>query len=132
MAAAIQKTVRRHKPRGTALIVEDSRTDAALIASQLAQLGFRYDITRDGAQGVKAAVGGNYDFILMDIEMPNLDGFEATKAIHAMLGPHSPFIVAVTARTSDGDKRRCEEAGMDYFLSKPIRLATLARLVGDE
>lgn len=129
MAAALLRTSIPTRKHGTALIVEDSPTDAAVLASYLSQLGYQAVVAQDGAAGVRAAIEGDYDFILMDIEMPTLDGLDATRAIHELMGPRSPFIVAITSHTSLGDRLKCQQAGMDYFMAKPVRLAAIAKLV---
>lgn len=74
-------------------------------------------------------MAGDYDFVVMDLEMPQMDGFAATQWIHRTMGPKSPFIVALSGHRSDADQRKCAEAGIDYFLSKPVRFAALQRLL---
>jgi CheY-like chemotaxis protein len=114
----------------TALLVEDSVSQRAVLKAMLERLGCRCDAAEDGRKGVVAALSGAYDFIFMDVLMPEMDGFAATRFIREKMGPHSPFIVAVTCLHSDTDRRRCMEAGMDYFLSKPVRKDALELLLG--
>src|ERR1700689_229220 len=85
-------------------------------------------VASDGAEAVAAHAKRAYDIILMDCQMPELDGFEATAAIRAQPGPQ-PVIVAVTAYAREGERERCLEAGMDDYLSKPFRAEQLIALV---
>lgn len=117
--------------RGRALIVEDSKSDRLLVKSMLERLGCACDVAADGEEGVAAAVSGDYDFIVMDLEMPQMDGLAATRWIHRTLGPSSPFIVALSGHRSDSDRRKAADAGIDYFLPKPVRLSALAKLLAD-
>lgn len=107
------------------LVVDDSETDVLHMGLLLKRLGCSYHVVRDGETGVAEALSGSYDFILMDLEMPGVDGWDATRQIHRVAGPGSPFIAAVTAHNSDGDIRKCAAAGMDYVLVKPVSLAAL-------
>lgn len=115
----------------TALLVEDSASQRAVLKAMLERMGCRCDDAESGEQGIVAALGGAYDFIFMDILMPGMDGFAATRFIHEKMGPRSPFIVAVTGLRSDVDRRRCMEAGMDYFISKPVQKSALRLLLED-
>ena len=114
---------------GRALIVEDSPTDRALLKALLGKMGVACDTARNAADGIAAALSSKYDFIFMDIMLPGMDGRAATRFIHESLGPASPFMVAVTALRGEADRRSCLEAGMDYFLAKPITLRGLQGIV---
>jgi CheY-like chemotaxis protein len=116
---------------GTALVVEDSPSDRLLLKRLLERMGCRCDAVGSGPEGVAAALSGAYDFVFMDVMMPGMDGWEATRFIHASLGPRSPFVVAVTALRSARDRDRCAEAGMDYVLAKPVQREALSRLLHD-
>ena len=98
----------------------------------LGQLGFTADAVFDGAQAVKALQNTPYDLVLMDCEMPEMDGYEATRRIRdprtAALNPQTP-IVAVTASAMPGDRERCLRAGMDDYLAKPIEPDELAQVL---
>lgn len=76
---------------------------------------------------MEAARGGDYHVILMDMQMPELDGLEATQAIRGLGLPRQPHIVALTANAFEADRERCLAAGMDDFLAKPFRLDDLRR-----
>lgn len=117
------------KPHPVALVVEDAQVDGEVLSRLLATLGCRTDWVRDGRAGVLAACSGAYDFVFMDLEMPRMDGLAATRAIQEQLGPDSPFIVAVSGHRGDSDRRACAEAGIDYFLEKPVRKRTLATIL---
>ena len=121
----------RSKPR--VLLAEDHPLNQRVTTVMLEQLGFRVDVVADGAQAVKAANITRYDAILMDCQIPVLDGYRATAAIrlHAGASRNAP-IVAVTASGVGSDRQRCLDAGMDDYLTKPLSLkvlaATLARV----
>lgn len=93
----------------------------------LQKLGFGVDVVSSGLEAVEAALKANYQIILMDVQMPEFDGFDATRAIReaeANTGRHTP-IIALTALAMDGDKERCLAGGMDDYISKPYNLQTL-------
>ncbi|MCA1811282.1 MAG: response regulator [Halobacteriales archaeon] len=121
----------RRQVHGTALVVEDSPTDTLVLKRMLERMGCTVDTATDGEKGVVAALSGAYDFVFMDVMMPGMDGLAATRFIHDKMGPRSPFIVAVTALRSTGDRQRCVDAGMDYVLTKPVQRPALERLVQD-
>jgi len=94
----------------------------------LRRLGVEADLAASGREGVEAAARVRYDLVLMDVQMPDMDGFETTAAIRACegAGPRVP-IVAMTARAMKGDRERCLAAGMDDYLTKPVRGEDLDR-----
>jgi CheY-like chemotaxis protein len=110
------------------LIAEDNRTNQIVIRAQLKKLGYTADVVGDGAAAVDAAGRGAYDLVVMDCEMPTLDGYEATRRIRASRGPRVP-IIALTAHAMAGDRDRCLGAGMDDFISKPVDLKLLSNLL---
>jgi signal transduction histidine kinase/CheY-like chemotaxis protein len=111
------------------LVAEDNATNRRLAERLLERLGYEATVVEDGRQAVDAAEEG-FDAILMDVQMPELDGLAATQRIRATQGSR-PWIVATTANTTAADRRACQEAGMDDYVSKPIRperlVAALAR-----
>ena len=93
----------------------------------LANMGISADLADDGAEAVAANAREPYDVILMDVQMPELDGLEATRRIRAQRGvAHRPWIIAMTANAMEGDREACLAAGMDDYVSKPIRPPELA------
>lgn len=103
------------------LLVEDYPINQKLVTVLLGRLGYKVDLAKDGAQGVKAAQERPYALILMDVQMPVMNGFEATRIIRAGSGPNSRTpIIALTANAMQSDKDACFDAGMDDFLTKPF------------
>ncbi len=113
------------------LVAEDHPVNRKLALQQLKKLGYRADAVTDGRAAIDAVARGNYDLVLMDCQMPEVDGFEATRAIRrdeSVRGGHVP-IVAMTANALEGDREACLSAGMDDYLAKPVQLAALGALV---
>jgi len=113
------------------LVAEDHPVNQQLILRLLERRGHTITIAADGRQAVEAYGRDAFDLIIMDVQMPVMDGFEATAAIRAVeqtTGVHVP-IVAVTAHAMDGDRERCLQAGMDDYMSKPIHTPTLLAFV---
>jgi CheY-like chemotaxis protein len=109
------------------LVADDNAVNRKLTLQQLKKLGHRADAVEDGRQAVDAVLGGGYDLVLMDCEMPELDGYAATRAIRDVerhRGGHVR-IVAMTANALDGDREACLAAGMDDYLAKPVLLDAL-------
>jgi signal transduction histidine kinase/ligand-binding sensor domain-containing protein/DNA-binding response OmpR family regulator len=114
------------------LVAEDNVVNQHLISRLLARDGHTVVTAGDGAQAVEAHRVGNFDVILMDIQMPQMDGFEATAAIRAQdaaSGRARIPVIALTAHAMSRDRERCLEAGMDDYLSKPIEVAQLRRVL---
>ncbi len=115
------------------LVAEDNEINRKVAAGLLGRLGITPDVAEDGGSALDAAARTDYDLVLMDLQMPVLDGLEATRRIRARAG-RQPRIVALTANASAEDAGRCRAAGMDGFLSKPVRLddlrAEIARALG--
>ncbi len=114
------------------LVAEDNAVNQQLVLALLGKLGYRADIASNGLEALSALERARYDVVLMDVQMPELDGLEATRRIHARWGEERPRIIAVTAGVLDDEREQCLAAGMDDFVSKPIRgeelAAALARL----
>lgn len=108
------------------LLAEDVSTNQLLMRRILDRLGYSTDIASDGAEAVQAALRQPYDVILMDAQMPEMDGIEATQAIHEQL-PESewPYIIALTANAMTGDREEFLQAGMDDYVSKPVQIEML-------
>src|ERR1035438_4860350 len=107
------------------LVAEDSPTNQMVLLAQLEKLGYRAHAVANGVAAVEAVQREEYDLVLMDCQMPGMDGFEATRQIRRSPRPHVP-IVAVTAHAMVGDRQRCIREGMDDYLSKPVMLDALA------
>ena len=109
------------------LLVDDNATNRKLGAKVLERLGYRIDVAVDGRAAVASYTARQHDLILMDIEMPDMDGVEATRLIRVS-DKHDagqPFIVALTANVMAGDRERYLDAGMDDYVSKPLRVEEL-------
>jgi len=92
----------------------------------VAQLGYRADVAADGVEAIEALERQTYDVVLMDVQMPELDGLEATRRIvDRWPASARPRIIAMTANAMQGDRELCLEAGMDDYISKPIRVDEL-------
>ena len=112
--------VARPPARGRVLVAEDNVVNQKVAARILERLGYQVDVAGTGDEAVAAARAQTYDAILMDGQMPQTDGFEATRIIRAVEGPRRTPIIALTASAMQGDRERCLEAGMDDYVSKPI------------
>ena len=108
------------------LIVEDNRTNRNLLKLFLKKLHFDADEAENGFEGVERAARKNYAIIFMDLEMPGMDGYEATRLIRKMPWQPTPYIIAVTAHAMPEHRKRSFEAGMNAYLSKPLKQADLA------
>jgi signal transduction histidine kinase len=110
------------------LLAEDTPTNQLLVRHALSKRGHQVVVAGDGRTAVDLARRGRYDVVLMDLQMPDMDGFEATAAIRRLPGEQPP-IIALTAHTMVGDRERCLSAGMQNYLSKPIDLRELISVV---
>ena len=116
-----------HKP--TILLIEDTEEVIMMISDYLEQNKFKTVIARDGLEGVTQAQLTHPDLILMDIQMPHMDGFEATKKLRSEPEfAHTP-IIALTALAMPNDRERCLEAGMDEYITKPVHLRALIKII---
>ncbi len=108
------------------LIVEDNRSNQKVASGMLTRLGCYAEVAATGREALQAVTTGSYDLILMDCQMPEMDGYEATAKIRAMETHNRRVpIVAMTAHAQEGHGDRCRAAGMDDYLSKPLRLEAL-------
>jgi CheY-like chemotaxis protein/HPt (histidine-containing phosphotransfer) domain-containing protein len=112
------------------LLVEDNEMNQLVASKMLTRLGYRFEIAGNGMEAVAAVQGQRYDAVLMDCQMPEMDGYEATVEIRRREagGPRLP-IIAMTAAAMDGDRERCLEAGMDDYITKPVRSDAVAEVL---
>ncbi len=112
------------------LLVEDYVINQTVAVRQLKKLGYRADVVDDGLAALKVLELGRYDIVLMDCQMPELDGYEATAEIRSReaTGRHTP-IIAMTANAMMGDREKCIAAGMDDYITKPIQADDLKRVL---
>ena len=112
------------------LVVEDSAINQRLAVGILAKLGYSSDVADNGQEALHLVRIKRYDLVFMDLQMPVMDGLEATRRITAMLPPHSrPRIVAMTANAMAGDRERCLDAGMDDYIAKPVLPSDVQALI---
>jgi two-component system sensor histidine kinase/response regulator len=102
------------------LIVEDNPINYRLAERVLSKLGYSSSVALNGQQAIEKATAHHYDMILMDVQMPVMDGLEATKIIRSREG-HQPVIIAMTANAMQGDRDECLKAGMNDYISKPVK-----------
>jgi CheY-like chemotaxis protein len=110
------------------LLAEDNLVNQQVALRMLGRLGYRADLAANGYDVLSALQRKNYDVILMDVAMPEMDGLEATRRIRSAMhrGSGRPWIVALTANAMQGDRELCLAAGMDDYIRKPIKLSELA------
>ncbi len=116
----------------TVLVAEDQAINRALIVQLLQKSGLRCDIAENGLEAVEACRHKRYNLVLMDVQMPVMDGLEATRQIRKMKGIHQPKIAAMTAHAMNEDRERCLAAGMDVYFSKPIHFEDIIALIKEE
>jgi CheY-like chemotaxis protein len=126
-----KRSVADRQPAVRLLLAEDNVINQKVAVKILDKLGYSVDVASSGREAVEAAALRRYDLILMDVQMPERDGFEATAAIRAReqeSGIRTP-IVAMTAHVMSGDRARCIEAGMDDYLPKPISAQAISAIL---
>ena len=107
------------------LLAEDNAVNQKLALRLLQQMGYRADVAASGVEAVESVRRQRYDVVLMDVQMPEMDGLEATREIVGRFGDDRPRIVAMTANAMQGDREACLASGMDDYLTKPIRVEQL-------
>jgi signal transduction histidine kinase/BarA-like signal transduction histidine kinase len=113
--------------KGNILVAEDARANQALIRIMLQKMGLEVTIVEDGQQAVEKINNGRYDLILMDMQLPVMNGYDATRQIKAM-GIQIP-VIALTAHAMKGDEEKCRQAGCDDYLTKPIDRTKLEKIL---
>ena len=110
------------------LLAEDNNFNQLMITTALSKLGYQTEIANDGSEVLEIVSRSNYDLIFMDVEMPKMDGMEATRMIRICITVQ-PIIIALTANSLQGDREECLKAGMDDYISKPVKLEELAEIL---
>ena len=113
------------------LVADDTAASRFVLRAMLEKLGHEVTVATGGLEAVEAAASTSFDAVMLDIEMPDLDGYEACRRIRAIPGRSRILIVAMTAHDSGEHKRRMQQAGMDKHMVKPITLADLEHVLGD-
>ena len=125
--------IKRHIPKRKGfkiLLAEDNLINQKVAIRTLYSAGYEVDAVMNGEQAVRALTQNHYDLILMDVQMPDVDGFAATKMIRALPEPKNKVpIIAITAHALIGDRERCIEAGMDEYVPKPVVAKDIIRLI---
>ena len=118
-------------PRLKVLVAEDSRVGQIVARRLLEKLGHVPVFACNGAEALERLRGETFDLVLMDCQMPELDGYEVTRALRSGGPPLDPTlpVIALTASDSEEDRERCLDAGMDHYLVKPVTLESLHRAI---
>src|SRR5260370_1753009 len=124
--------VRQPRRKLHVLLAEDNQVTQMLATRIFKKLGHHVTVVSNGREALSAVQAGHFDLVAMDVQMPEMDGLDATAAIRAWektTGTHTP-IMAMTAHAMKGDRERCLAAGMDGYISKPIRTKELEEAIG--
>ncbi|MFA7348906.1 MAG: ATP-binding protein [Desulfurivibrionaceae bacterium] len=118
--------------QGHVLLVEDNKVNQMVASKMLGAMGLTLDLAENGEKALAALAENRYDLVLMDCQMPVLDGYQATKAFRSRepQGEKRLPIIAMTAHAMEGDRRKCLEAGMDDYIAKPVKKELLRKLLG--
>jgi PAS domain S-box-containing protein len=113
----------------TILLAEDNAVNQKLAMLTLQKMGYTMDIVSNGIEALEAVAKKTYDLVFMDVQMPEMDGIEATQAISEKYGPKRPVIVAMTANAMEGDREKFLGEGMDEYISKPISIDAIQTIL---
>lgn len=119
------------KTKGHILVAEDNKINQRVAELNLKKLGYTLDLVENGAEALELLKKKQFDLVLLDCQMPLMDGYECVKKIRSSEDPKvfNLPVIALTANVLDGDKEKCFEAGMDDFLTKPFKIETLSALI---
>jgi PAS domain S-box-containing protein len=131
LSAQRERTASIPKGKWKLLVADDNNTNQIVLRAMLEGAGYTADVVNDGAEAVRALSAKHYDLVLMDCEMPVMDGYEATQLIQRQLPADRRAlpIIAITADAMPGDRERCLQAGMSDYLSKPINMEALKTML---
>jgi CheY-like chemotaxis protein len=111
-------------------LAEDNAINQIVMMKMLNKLGYESDLVSNGKEVLSSLEIKPYDLILMDVQMPEMDGFKTARAIRKLLpSGDQPKIIAITAYALKGDREKCLDAGMDDYISKPVRLNDLSKML---
>jgi signal transduction histidine kinase/CheY-like chemotaxis protein/HPt (histidine-containing phosphotransfer) domain-containing protein len=128
--SAQQVTIPSHGKRGRLLLADDNLVNQKVAARMLRKLGYDVEVVSDGTEVLAKMADGLFDAVMMDCQMPQMDGLEATREIRRKEGAeHHTIVIAMTASAMVGDREKCLEAGMDDYLTKPVRPEELERVL---
>jgi two-component system, sensor histidine kinase len=113
------------------LVADDNQINRMLAQAMLKQLGLECTCVNDGREALQQLQDRHYDVVFMDMQMPDMDGLQATRAIRQLERGHQPLIIAMTANAYETDQEACQTAGMNAFLSKPYSIADLKKVLRD-
>jgi two-component system sensor histidine kinase/response regulator len=122
-------TLLKDRPQAKVLLAEDNRVNQQIVVVMLTKRGHQVDVVEDGRAAVESVKDGDYDVVLMDIQMPEMDGLTATRRIRSMKSFRDLPIVALTASALAEERERCEAAGMNDFVAKPFKPQELLEAV---
>ena len=108
------------------LLAEDNASSQKVILQMLKRLGHRADVVANGIEACQALERQNYDIVLMDVRMPEMDGLDATRTIRQRWPVKGPKVIAITAHALEGDRDKCLSAGMDDYITKPVKMGELS------
>lgn len=108
------------------LLVEDNQINQMVAVALLGQIGYEAHVAENGQEALEALRTAHYDVVFMDVQMPVMDGFEASRAIWKEFDADTrPYIIAMTAQAMQGDREQCLAAGMDAYISKPVDIGEI-------